>query len=91
VVGTREHVGLGRLLVGSISHYCLTHATCPVVAVPAKRPDKYQRLRPSARCLTPCSMSCDIKKSAGTISSQPASVNHQGAVTHRDRKRKRVR
>jgi nucleotide-binding universal stress UspA family protein len=36
VVGTREHVGLGRLLVGSISHYCLTHATCPVVAVPAE-------------------------------------------------------
>jgi nucleotide-binding universal stress UspA family protein len=36
VVGTREHVGLGRLLVGSISHYCLTHAECPVVAVPAE-------------------------------------------------------
>jgi nucleotide-binding universal stress UspA family protein len=35
VVGTREHVGLGRLLVGSISHYCLSHAACPVVAVPA--------------------------------------------------------
>jgi nucleotide-binding universal stress UspA family protein len=37
VVGTREHVGLGRLLVGSISHYCLSHAECPVVAVPAER------------------------------------------------------
>jgi nucleotide-binding universal stress UspA family protein len=35
VVGTREHVGLGRLLIGSISHYCLNHACCPVVAVPA--------------------------------------------------------
>ena len=35
VVGTGQHVGLGRLLVGSVSHYCLTHATCPVVAVPA--------------------------------------------------------
>jgi nucleotide-binding universal stress UspA family protein len=35
VVGTREHVGLGRLLVGSISHYCLSHASGPVVAVPA--------------------------------------------------------
>jgi nucleotide-binding universal stress UspA family protein len=35
VVGTREHVGVGRLLVGSISHYCLSHAVCPVVAVPA--------------------------------------------------------
>jgi nucleotide-binding universal stress UspA family protein len=38
VVGTREHVGLGRLLVGSISHYCLNHAFCPVVAVPALTP-----------------------------------------------------
>ncbi len=35
VVGTREHVGLGRLLSGSVSHYCLSHAVCPVVAVPA--------------------------------------------------------
>ena len=35
VVGTREHAGLGRLLVGSISHYCLSRAVCPVVAVPA--------------------------------------------------------
>jgi nucleotide-binding universal stress UspA family protein len=26
VVGTREHVGLGRLLIGSVSHYCLSHA-----------------------------------------------------------------
>jgi len=40
VVGTREHAGLGRLLLGSVSHYCLTHASCPVVAVPtpAHRP-----------------------------------------------------
>jgi nucleotide-binding universal stress UspA family protein len=35
VVGTREHVGLGRLVSGSMSHYCLSHAVCPVVAVPA--------------------------------------------------------
>jgi nucleotide-binding universal stress UspA family protein len=35
VVGTREHVGLGRLVNGSVSHYCLNHAHCPVVAVPA--------------------------------------------------------
>ena len=26
VVGTREHVGLGRLLTISVSHYCLSHA-----------------------------------------------------------------
>jgi nucleotide-binding universal stress UspA family protein len=35
VVGTREHRGLERLLLGSVSHYCLSHAHCPVVAVPA--------------------------------------------------------
>jgi nucleotide-binding universal stress UspA family protein len=37
VVGTGDHVGLGRLLVGSVSHYCLSRAKCPVVAVPAPR------------------------------------------------------
>jgi nucleotide-binding universal stress UspA family protein len=35
VVGTGEHVGLGRILLSSTSHYCLSHASCPVVAVPA--------------------------------------------------------
>jgi nucleotide-binding universal stress UspA family protein len=35
VVGTGEHVGLGKILIGSTSHYCLSHARCPVVAVPA--------------------------------------------------------
>jgi nucleotide-binding universal stress UspA family protein len=34
VLGTREHVGLGRLVSGSVGHYCLSHAVCPVVAVP---------------------------------------------------------
>jgi len=34
VVGTHEHTGLGRVVTGSVSHYCLTHATKPVVAVP---------------------------------------------------------
>ena len=37
VVGTKEHVGIGRLMAGSVSHYCLSHARCPVVAVPAER------------------------------------------------------
>ena len=36
VVGTGDHVGVRRLLEGSVSHYCLTHAVCPVVAVPAE-------------------------------------------------------
>lgn len=34
VIGTREHVGWGRILNGSVSHFCLSHAICPVVAVP---------------------------------------------------------
>ncbi|HEX7187712.1 MAG TPA: universal stress protein [Actinomycetes bacterium] len=39
VVGTHEHHGLGRVLHGSISHYVLSHADCPVVAVPPPRPE----------------------------------------------------
>ena len=34
VIGTPEHVGLGRVIAGSVGHYCLSHATCPLVAVP---------------------------------------------------------
>jgi nucleotide-binding universal stress UspA family protein len=37
VVGTKEHVGVGRIISGSVSHYCLSHAQCPVVAVPSMR------------------------------------------------------
>ncbi len=35
VLGTREHTGLRRAVPGSVSHYCLSHADPPVVAVPA--------------------------------------------------------
>ena len=38
VVGSREHVGLERILVGSASHYCVSHAKCPVVVVPIPAP-----------------------------------------------------
>ena len=34
VVGTREHRGIRRAISGSVSHYCLSHADVPVVAVP---------------------------------------------------------
>ena len=34
VLGTREHTGVRRLMHGSVSHYCLSHAHGPVVAVP---------------------------------------------------------
>lgn len=37
VVGTREHTGWGRVLSGSVSHYCLSHAHCPVLAVPVEK------------------------------------------------------
>ena len=37
VIGTPSHVGLGRLLIGSVAQYCLSHASCPVVAVPPTR------------------------------------------------------
>ena len=40
VVGTREHVGLGRVLTSSVSHYCLSRAVCQVVAVPAPLPER---------------------------------------------------
>jgi nucleotide-binding universal stress UspA family protein len=43
VVGTREHVRLGRLLAGSVSHYCLSHAVCPVVAVPMPADEDFVR------------------------------------------------
>jgi nucleotide-binding universal stress UspA family protein len=34
VLGTREHTGVRRAVHGSVSHYCLSHAIPPVVAVP---------------------------------------------------------
>ena len=38
VVGTREPVRGGRYLAGSASHYSISHASCPVVAVPEHLP-----------------------------------------------------
>jgi nucleotide-binding universal stress UspA family protein len=35
VIGRPYHVGLGRLVAGSVAHYCVSHALCPVIAVPA--------------------------------------------------------
>jgi nucleotide-binding universal stress UspA family protein len=34
VVGTREPIRGRRYLAGSVSHYCISHASCPVVTVP---------------------------------------------------------
>lgn len=41
VLGTRAHRGLPRVLHGSVGHYCLDHACCPVVAVPAPTSDPW--------------------------------------------------
>jgi nucleotide-binding universal stress UspA family protein len=35
VVGTHEHTGIRRAVSGSVSHYVLSHADVPVIAVPA--------------------------------------------------------
>lgn len=34
VLGTQEHTGVRRAVLGSVSHYCLSRAEPPVVAVP---------------------------------------------------------
>ena len=34
VVGTREPVRGRPYLTGSVSHYCISYASCPVVTVP---------------------------------------------------------
>ena len=50
VVGTGEHAGLRRLVTGSVSHYALSHAVPPVVAVRA-RPVQLSSCRPSGTSL----------------------------------------
>jgi nucleotide-binding universal stress UspA family protein len=45
-LGTREHTGLRRTVLGSVSHYCLSHAVAPVVAVP--RPKEAPRKEEAA-------------------------------------------
>jgi len=36
VVGSRERMAGGRLQAGSLSHFCVRHAACPVVSVPVE-------------------------------------------------------
>jgi nucleotide-binding universal stress UspA family protein len=38
VVGQESPLSVRRVLHGSVSHYCRTHAPCPVVVVPAEEP-----------------------------------------------------
>jgi nucleotide-binding universal stress UspA family protein len=37
-VGTEHKNALSRVILGSVSLYCMRHAVCPVVVVPAPRP-----------------------------------------------------
>jgi nucleotide-binding universal stress UspA family protein len=37
VVGTREPMRGGPYLAGSVSHYCISYASCPVVTVPEQQ------------------------------------------------------
>jgi nucleotide-binding universal stress UspA family protein len=39
VVGTRQPVRGRPYLTGSVSHYCISHASCPVVTVPELLPE----------------------------------------------------
>jgi nucleotide-binding universal stress UspA family protein len=40
VVGSRGHGRLREILLGSVSHECAQHATCPVAIVPARPPSE---------------------------------------------------
>jgi len=44
VVGTREPLRGGPYLAGSVSHYCISRARCPVVAVPEQPSDPQRDL-----------------------------------------------
>jgi nucleotide-binding universal stress UspA family protein len=44
VVGTREPMRGRPYLAGSVSHYCISHASCPVVAVPEQLRNPQQDL-----------------------------------------------
>lgn len=42
VVGSRGHTGIQRILVGSVSHYVVDHASCPVEVVHIKETGEHE-------------------------------------------------
>ncbi len=51
-LGTREHTGLRRTILGSVSHYCLSHAVAPVVAVPRPKAEAPRKQEASSDMLS---------------------------------------
>ena len=43
VLGSRGTGGFGTMLLGSVSNLVAHHASCPVVIVPAERPERHKR------------------------------------------------
>ncbi|MGW7534974.1 universal stress protein [Amycolatopsis sp. NPDC054798] len=48
VLGSHGHSRVLRMLVGSVSEYCLRHARCPVVIVPARSAEEREPLPEAA-------------------------------------------
>ncbi|AHH97014.1 universal stress protein [Kutzneria albida] len=46
VLGRQGHSWVAEKLLGSVSAYCLRHARCPVVVVPARKPVQQERPNP---------------------------------------------
>lgn len=64
VVGTREHTGWGRVLSGSVSHYCLSHAHCPVLAVPVEHRRDPGEAPAASRAADPAPVGADTTQPA---------------------------
>ncbi len=48
VLGAHRRGLVGEALLGSVSHYCTRHASCPVVIVPTTLTDEVERVFPVA-------------------------------------------
>ena len=76
VLGARGHRGLERLLVGSVGHYCLSHAFCPVVWVRRQNWTRTRTSRTSPSVRTPAP-----QVSTGKMPSRQAAYCVRNCVT----------